>query len=58
MTIQQHDDMVNEIVNGTMSDLTKTEKIDVVVGCLAAINDETECPARVPIDMDNLADPF
>lgn len=58
MTMQQHDDMVNEIVNGTMSDLTKTEKIDVVVGCLAAINDETEYPTRVPIDMDNLADPF
>lgn len=58
MTMDQHNSMVHDIVNGTMCELSKTEKIDVIVGCLAAINDETEYPARVPIDTDNLAEPF
>lgn len=58
MTIEQHNDMVHDIVNGTMCELSKIEKIDVIIGCLAAINDEPEYPIRVPIDTDNLAEPF
>lgn len=58
MTISQHDDMVQGIAAGIMHELSKTEKIDVIVGLLAYVNDEPEYPTRVPIDTDNLAEPF
>lgn len=56
--MDQHNSMVHDIVIGTMCELTRWEKIDVLLSCIAMANDEPEYPTRVPIDTDNLADPF
>ena len=58
MTIDQHHSMVDEIIDGTMCELSRVEKIDVLISCLAMVNAEPEYPTRVPIDTDNLAEPF
>lgn len=58
MTRYQHDHMVHEIVKGTMCELSKAQKINVIISCLTEINNEPEYPTRVPIDTDNLAEPF
>lgn len=58
MTMEQHNDMVHDIVVGTMCALTRREKIDVLISCIAQANDEPDYPIRVPIDTDNLAEPF
>lgn len=58
MTMDQHNSMVHDIVIGTMCELTRWEKIDVLLSCTAMANDEPEYPTRVPIDTDNLAEPF
>ena len=58
MTQTQIDEIVLDIAKGTMYYLSKHERIKVIVELLAYVNDEPEYPTRVPIDTDNLAEPF